>query len=346
MALAGDALTEMVHMTTSAVAGRYVGLAVGVFAGSQTVVHGTGIVEERGGLPTGDTVFQIGSVTKVFTALALADAVERQELTLDTPLASCLPEVPSSETAGQITLGHLASHTSGLPRLPKGLNRQAIRHRLNPYRDFSTEDLLAALAAARPHPEPGTKVRYSNFGAALLGEALSRHTGLSYERLIRERVTAPLHLSDTVMTVRTDQSDRQAVGHSRRRRPVPDWDLGAMAGAGAFHSTVHDLLKLLHAHLDPHITALSGAVRLVQQPRATCNRWLQVGLGWHLSPIGRTGHTALWHNGGTGGSFSYVALLPEAKAGVVVLTNTARPVDRLGLDLLLQLARSTAIPPR
>lgn len=334
------ALTDLVHATSAAVAGRYVGLAVGAFAGCDTVVHCTGNAGQGGGPPTGDTVFQIGSVTKVFTGLALADAVVRQELTLDTPLAAYLPAVPVGSSGGPVTLGHLASHSSGLPRLPRGLRRQALRHPDDPYSEFSTDHLLAALAAARLRSEPGARVRYSNFGAALLGEALSRHAGMPYEQLIHRRVTQPLQLSDTVVTVRPDQWGRQAVAHSRRRRPVPDWDVGSMAGAGALRSTVHDLLALLRAHLDPHLTGLTEALTLVQQPRATVNRRLQVGLGWHLSAIRGTPHTALWHNGGTGGSFSYVALLREARVGVVVLTNTVRSVDRLGTRLLRQLAVS------
>jgi CubicO group peptidase (beta-lactamase class C family) len=184
-----DTLTEIVHSTTEAEARHYVGLAVGGITGGQRIVHGTGMVRDLEGPPTGDTLFQIGSVTKVFTALALADAVARRELALDTPLGSCLPDVPASSDGGQITLQHLATHTSGLPRLPKGLRRQALRHRSDPYRHFSTEDLLVALCEARPHPAPGTKVRYSNFGAALLGEALSRSGGTSYEELIHERIT-------------------------------------------------------------------------------------------------------------------------------------------------------------
>lgn len=338
MTVTVNELAEIVQSTAGAVAQDYVGLAVGAFVDDQTAVHGTGKVHEHGPAPTDHTLFQIGSVTKVFTALALADAVECQELSLDTPLARCLQGVPTT-SGGPITLEHLATHTSGLSRLPKGLRRRALLNRSNPYRDFTTEDLLAALAAARPHPEPGTKVRYSNFGAALLGEALSRHAGMAYQRLIHERVTSPLGLGDTVITARKDQCDRQAVGHSRRRRPLPDWDMGAMPGAGALRSTVSDLLAFLRAHVEPQTTTLPAALTLVQQPRTNVNRLLQVGLGWHLSPVRGTKHRALWHNGGTGGSFSYVALIPDARVGVVVLTNTARPVDGLGLDLLQQLAQ-------
>jgi D-alanyl-D-alanine-carboxypeptidase/D-alanyl-D-alanine-endopeptidase len=333
-----DALTEAVHAATRPIARRGIGLAVGAFVGSDTVVHATGPV-------SGESLFQIGSVTKVFTALALADAVNRGELAINTPLTAVLPESPTSRTGASITLGHLATHTSGLPRLPPALLRRALRHRSDPYRDVTTEDLLAALAATRLRSEPGTRVRYSNFGAALLGQALSRHTRRPYARLIAERITGPLGMPDTAVDLQPDQEDRKAVGHSRRGRAVPDWHLGAMPGAGALYSTVPDLLTFLRAHLEPDGTALSGALRLVQQPRVGRNRWLQVGLGWFLSPVRSSGHTAHWHNGGPGGFASYVALLPAAEAGVVVLADTARSVDRLGVRLLSTLAGSAAARP-
>jgi CubicO group peptidase (beta-lactamase class C family) len=140
-----------------------------VLVGAESVVLATDPVTDA-------SVFQIGSVTKVVTALLLADAVARGELTLDTPLAHCLPgaRVPSP-----ITLEQLATHTAGLPRLPPGLLRQALRHRADPYRDVTAGYLVGALAATRPRSAPGARVRYSNFGAALLAEALSRRAGRS-----------------------------------------------------------------------------------------------------------------------------------------------------------------------
>src|SRR3954471_3137618 len=143
-----EALTEAVHAAMRPVARRGIGLAAGAFVGSQTVVHTTGPV-------SGDSLFQIGSVTKLFTALALADAVARGDLTLDTPLAALLPETPTSRTGVPITLDHLATHTSGLPRLPPGLLRRALRSRADPYRDVTTDFLLGALAATRLRSEPG-----------------------------------------------------------------------------------------------------------------------------------------------------------------------------------------------
>ena len=157
----------------------------------------TGVQSRRSADPVGaDTIFPIGSITKVFTTLVLADAASNGVVSLDTPLAAILPETPPVGPY-PITLRHLASHTSGLPRLPKGLRHQALRNRADPYRNFSTADLLAALEAARPHPVPGRRVRYSNFGMALLGEALSRQSGIPYHRLVLERVAGPLGLMVT-----------------------------------------------------------------------------------------------------------------------------------------------------
>jgi len=287
------------------------------------------------------TPFPIGSITKVFTTLVLADAAANGVVSLDTPLAAILPETPT-DGAHPITLRHLASHTSGLPRLPRGLRRQALRNRTDPYRNFSTADLLAALEAARPHPAPGQRVRYSNFGMALLGEALSRQSGIPYHRLVLEWVADPLGLRDTSVAVPADHDRRRAQSHSRRGHPVPDWDLGGMPGAGALWSTVNDLMRFMRAHLNPSATSMPEALAMVQQPEATANRWLQVGLGWHRSPLAKTGNHIWWHNGATAGSHSYLAFMPAAAAGVVVLSNTGRPVEALGVRLLQALASSPA----
>jgi D-alanyl-D-alanine-carboxypeptidase/D-alanyl-D-alanine-endopeptidase len=123
------------------------GLAVGAFASGRTAISLAGRIDQHGTPPSEQTVFQIGSITKDFTALALADAVTRKELDFDTPLASLLPGAPAARSGAPITLGQLAAHTSGLPRLPKGLLREALHHPSDPYRDFSTAHLLTAMTA-------------------------------------------------------------------------------------------------------------------------------------------------------------------------------------------------------
>jgi D-alanyl-D-alanine-carboxypeptidase/D-alanyl-D-alanine-endopeptidase len=330
-------LRAMVEAITRPLVAKHVGVVVGASIGPTRVV--SGFAGRGQAKPRGDAVFQIGSITKVFTALALADAVTSGELSMDTPLASLLP-TSSHPNASAITLGQLASHTSGLPRLPPGLRRQARATPADPYSNFSTADLEAALAAARPRPAPGKRVRYSNFGAALLGEALSRHDGTPFEQVIYNRVTAPLGLPETHIQRRPEFGDRYIQAHSRGRRPVPDWDLGAMPGAGALRSTAHDLLEFAHQNLVPGDSRKPEALITAQQPRAKANRWVQVGLGWHLSPLRATPHTVLWHNGATAGSTSYLGLLPELEAAVVVLSNAGRTVDALGVRLLVGIEKT------
>jgi serine-type D-Ala-D-Ala carboxypeptidase/endopeptidase len=335
---------DLAAQTTEA-ARKHVGVVVGCRRGAAVSIRGSGQVRGDGSpddhVPGGETIFQIGSITKVFTALLLADAVTRGEVTLDEPVAELLPGVTVPQRGRAITLGDLASHTSGLPRLPKGLLRQGLRNRRDPYANFTTLDLIAALATTRLKREPGAKVRYSNFGAALLGEALSRRIGQSYESLVQSRICTPLELVDTRIDPPPDAEPRMAMGHSHRGKPVPDWHLPSMPGAGALRSTASDLLILLRHHLSPAQSPLPDAIAMVQAPRVRAGRFVRVGLGWHLSPLRGTDETMVWHNGGAGGFFSFAGFVPGENAAVVMLSNTARPVDRLAIRLLRRLVTSS-----
>ncbi|ABS02439.1 serine hydrolase domain-containing protein [Kineococcus radiotolerans] len=343
MELDGD-LADRVRRTAEAQARRHRGLVVAAVRGGETAVHGAGSAGGAGTVPDGRTLFQIGSVTKVFTTLALAAAVTRGELALDTPVDASFPELSSPLPRPAITTAHLATHSSGLPRLPPGVLLRGLRQRSDPYRGLSPEDLVAGYGRCRSGARPGRRFRYSNFGVALLGQALARRAGTSWERLVADEVTGPLGLRDTVADVRPDQQDRRATGHSARRRPVPDWTLDAVAPAGGLWSTADDVLAFLRAHLEPGDGALPDALRLVQQPRFRANRWLQVCLGWMLTPLRGTEHSVLWHNGGTGGFFSFAGFQPQLGVGVVVLSNTARSVDRAGMELMTALVTGAGVP--
>ena len=321
-------LPDLLRDVVDRAAPRHVGLAVGVLRGNVAAVHGTGVVAEGGPAPDAGTSFQIGSVTKTVTALALADAVVRGDVDLGTPLTATCPGTPASEPP--VELRHLGAHTAGLPRLPPGLWRTALRHRDDPYQGFTDADLEAALARTRLRGHPGERYRYSNFGFGLLGAALARHTGLPYPTLVARRVLEPLGLTATGVVTPAER----ATGHARRGRPTTDWDMGALLGAGALWSTVDDLLRLLGAHLRPDGTPLEEALRLVQQPQLRVAAGLEIALAWHRTPIGRSGPRAIWHNGGTGGFRSFVGFVPETGAAVAVLSNGLRPVDGLGRRLL------------
>ena len=305
------------------------GLAVGLVTpdGDEFLGYGCSVDDA---VPDADTVFELGSVTKVFTSLLLARDVVDGRRTLDQPLAELLPgEVRLRERDGQpITLLHLATHTSGLPRLPDDF---APADPADPYADLTWDGILAFLSRFEPTRDPGASYEYSNLAAGLLGDVLAREAGMSYEALLTERVLAPLGLRDTCITLDDERRARLARGHDVDGNPVPPWTFGALAGAGALRTTAADLVRFLHRQLDPGAEPLGEAVALSHVLRHDDPQGSDdVALGWHVGTGGR-----LWHNGGTGGFHSFVALDPAAGVGVAVLANTASfVVDGLGASLL------------
>jgi CubicO group peptidase (beta-lactamase class C family) len=319
--------------------GRRVGLVVGYVAGGEEWVRGYGRcgtgARDR---PDGGTIFEIGSVTKVFTGLLLADLAERGIVGLDDPLARYLPASAAVPTSGgrEITLADLASHTSWLRRDPKGMLGRWLSDRHNPYAALSAEDVYEGLARTRLRRRPGERARYSNLGAGLLGQALARAAGRPYEQLVRERIGLPLEMYDTFVTPSEEQAVRLAVGHTRRGRPVGRFELPALAGAGALRSTAPDMLRFLAANLDPASTPLAAQLERIQRPRHQMGRGMDVGLGWLIVRPRGPARAMLWHNGGTNGFRSFVGAIRDAGVAVVVLGNTrpvgrpARPADRQG----------------
>jgi serine-type D-Ala-D-Ala carboxypeptidase/endopeptidase len=314
---------------------RHVGVAVGVLRGDRSWIVGSGTAGPgRPSPPRADTIFEIGSVTKVFTATLLAALVEDGTVTLGDPVQGHLPAgVELPVRGGPITLADLATHTAGLPRLPHGFILRSVRHRRNPYAWFTTDDLYTGLRSMRLRREPGGRPRYSNLGYGLLGHVLGLRVGRSYEQLIQERICRPLELTDTAVLVPEEARGRFAQGRDRRGRPVPHWDLPVLAGAGALCSTVADLLVFLGLHLGEGEPALARAAALTQATRVR-HRGIAVGLGWTRGPLLGTDHELLFHNGGTGGFRSFVGVVPATHTAVAVLSNSARSVDALGFQLL------------
>ncbi|MGH3814789.1 MAG: serine hydrolase domain-containing protein [Pseudonocardiaceae bacterium] len=267
-------------------------------------------------------------MTKVFTATLLADMVLTGMVALDDPVQDYLPDGVVLGVRGRpITLVDLATHTSGLPRLPRGMLRRSLQEHRNPYARYSVHDLYAALPATRLKNAPGAKIRYSNFGFGLLGHVLSLRAGRSYGQLLRERICQPLGLHDTGISVPVAARPRFARGHNRRGRPVPHWDIPTLARAGVLRSTVGDLLAFLRLHLHGTGSALAEAAALTHEPRALRGR-VAMCLGWlQLSPRGQQ---VLFHDGGTGGFRSFVGMVKETCTAVVILSNT-----RPGQSLLL-----------
>lgn len=314
--------------------GTVVGLVVGLNREGKTAVWGYGKTAYNSGqAPDGQTVFEIGSVTKVFTALTLADMVQEKLVRLDDPLSSFLPETVHVPTRNDrtITLLDLATHTSGLPRIPQNLLPQLAQRPGNPYAAYTVEQLYEGLAATSLASTPGERYAYSNLGMALLGHALARRAGTSYEALVQERICKPLGMNDTWITLSEPLRARFAQGHNLDCRPVPAWDLPTFSGAGAMHSTVNDLLRFVAANLGLYPNRLAAAIEATHVPRHKVNDSLSIALAWHLN----TKRSTIEHTGETGGFHSFVGFQKDRKVGVVILCNTAGGVpDKLGEQLL------------
>src|SRR5580658_5517840 len=280
----------------------------------------------------GDTIFEIGSVTKVFTSLVLADMVSRKEVTLDDPAARYLPEnVKMPERSGKsITLLDLSTHSSGLPRLPSNLKLKDPR---NPYADYSVNDLYQFLSGYTLPRDPGSEVEYSNLGAGLLGHLLAYRAGTDYESLIGTRITRPLSMPDTGITLSSSRKQRMATGHNALLAPVANWDLPTLAGAGALRSSANDMLTFLEAFLGYKESPLAPAMKAMLDGRRPLGQ-STIGLGWIIMSAHDREIAA--HDGGTGGFRSWVGYDPKERTGVVVLSNAASHIGvfDIGIHLL------------
>ena len=294
----------------------------------------------------GDTVFEIGSITKVFTSLVLADMVQRGEVGLTDPVAKHLPSaVKTPERSGeQITLKDLATHTSALPRMPSNVNSA---NPANPFADYSLDQLYDFLSSYRLPRDIGSRFEYSNTGGALLGHALAQRAGIAYEDLVVTRIAEPLGMKSTRVELTPEMQSRLAVGHAYGLNPTPNWDLGALAAAGALRSTANDLLTFLDAHLGFTPTPLAPAMASMLKGRRDVGQ-AEIGLAWFVEK--QKGVEIVFHEGSTGGYRSYVGYDPKARVGVVVLSNngTGAGVSDIGVHLLnsgVPLLGSEALKP-
>jgi CubicO group peptidase (beta-lactamase class C family) len=317
------------------------GVVVGLYDAGKLEIYGFG--QGPGGVPpNGHTLFELGSVTKVYTSLLLADAVQRREVAIDTPLSELLPPGVTAPTrdGAVITLKHLVLHSSGLPRVPRTIAARI--EGADPYAGYGEDALYADLVQTQLDSAPGTQVSYSNFGVGLLGFVLGHKLGPGYARALQARVLDPLGLHDTYLTVPAAEKARRAPGTNVDLAPVPPWTFDALAGAGALVSTARDQLALIDAELEAASGSkrpLRGAMRFTQEPQLD-NTDSNEGLGWQIDA-----HGHYWHNGGTGGCHSFVGFDPKTRRGVVVLASTSvSVVDHLG-DLMWRLLDGATVPP-
>jgi serine-type D-Ala-D-Ala carboxypeptidase/endopeptidase len=310
-----------------------VGIAVGVDHGGVQSTHAYGEVERGTGRRPGPTTeFEIGSITKVFTTTLLALYAHRHVVKLDAPLQDYVPRgitVPSF-SGRPITLAELATHTSGLPREPP--------HRGDSY---SSAEMFAFLGSYRLPRAPGTRFEYSNLGVALLAHALAKATNTPWETLVERDITSKLGMPDTRLKLDNEQRARMAIGYNgagaRARENLSTWP--AFNGAGALFSTVNDLMRFLTWNEGEVKSDLNDLLDDLHKSRFALPRpGAAMGLAWHILPLGASGSSIVWKNGGTRGYSSYIGFVPGAKSGIVVLTNAVNcPAAGVGAQILATL---------
>jgi CubicO group peptidase (beta-lactamase class C family) len=310
-----------------------VGIVAGIIEpnGRRLVAYGN-LAKDDPRTLDGDTIFEIGSVTKVFTSLLLADMVNGKEVTLDDPAAKYLPEnVKMPERSGKsITLLDLSTHRSGLPPLPSNFR---VKAPYNPYGEYNVDDLYQFLSGYTLPRDPGSEFEYSNLGAGLLGHLLAYRAGTDYGSLVGKRITQPLNMPDTNLTLSSSMKQRMATGHTGMLAPIVKHGilLPTLAGAGALRSSANDMLTFLEAFLGYKESPLAPAMKAMLEVRRPVGK-IEIGLAWFINSI--DGREIALHDGGTIGFCSFAGYDAEERIGVVVLSNTLSNVDDIGFHLL------------
>ena len=277
------------------------------------------------------SIYEIGSISKLFTATLLAENIVEGKMKAEDPVSKYLPanvKTPVFPGGGQpISLGHLSDHTSSLPRLatnmPYGIPD-------NPYSDYTVELLYSFLNEYTLTREVGSEFEYSNLAVGMLGHLLAMYGKTSYEDLLNKVITSPLKMKETAVTLSDKMKQNLAPGHSMGE-VVSNWDITYFPGMGGIRSSVHDMLLFLSANMELSKSSLYPAMKLAQTIRHT-KSFNGVGLGW-LKTNSSQGDI-LWHNGGTGGYRAFFGFNKATGKGVVVLTNSDEGVDDIGMHLL------------
>lgn len=341
---------------------RNTGLIIGVIMRGQRSIYSYGMVgESRAQSPQGNTLFGIGSITKIFTTALLSVMVTEGRLNLEDSVCDLMPAL--SKLPSDMTLLRLATHTAGLPKMPSNIVGSMLRDRRNPYAAYTRDNLLEwLLNYGRKKTRLSTgEIRYSNVGMALLGHVLAHKANESYEQAVINRVCAPFGLNDTRITLSPAQKERLSDPHSSRGKPSRLWEVPAFAGAGALFSTADDMLGFINANLDGSQSKLTNSLQachvihadnfsppgylprlvasLFGQSRYPTEYHRGVALGWFVGQLREEGKDLYWHHGATGGYRAFVGFVKDVDAGVVVLANS----EPSGLDGLLSTTSTDSI---
>jgi D-alanyl-D-alanine-carboxypeptidase/D-alanyl-D-alanine-endopeptidase len=308
--------------------GRSLGMVVGIINEKGRQVFGYGKINNNGTKqPDGNTLFEIGSVTKTFTSLVLADMISKGQLKLNDPISKFLPKIVKTPTRNgkEITLADLVTHTSGLPFVPDNVGLQ---NPSNPYINYTEKQLYNFLSRYTLTRDIGSKYEYSNVGFGLLGHILTIVSGKSYETLVKETICAPLKMTRTVVSITSELQKNLATGYDVNEKAVQYLDFSVLDGCGALRSNVNDLLNYAAANMGLMRTNLDTAIELIHKTHDSNTD----ALGWGF--IENNGKQIYWHNGGTYGCSAYFGFDLKSKTGVVVLSNSVNRIDDIALHIL------------
>lgn len=311
-----------------------VGIAVAVIEGGETryVSAGTYGIDDTTPVDQ-NTVFEAGSITKVFTNLLLAKLVVDGKIDLDAPITNYLPEgtvVPQGD-GKPISAFDLATHTSGLVGLPEAITGRGAD---DPYTGFGKAALLEWIAGQTLAHPVGANFVYSNSGTALLGQAIEHVAGKSYADLVKDEIFTPLGMNASSLSLTGTTPPKLPNGYNQARETVPHWDFDAYAPAGALLTTTTDLAKFIAAATGAVQTPLAPAFETMLGRTRPIGEQLSIGLGWLITNTGQS--DIVWHNGMTGGFASFAGFDRNTGNGVVVLSNMATEtgIDDIGMHLL------------
>lgn len=330
-------------------------LVIGVIKDGVESVKGYGKIntwDKKNTTPDGNTLFEIGSITKVFTTLLLADLVKKDSIQLDEPIMNLLPknDYVYSESIKNISVLNLASHTSGFPRvtnrsvngifwsrvfLPIGLY-DSILGAMNPYRNYDTTKLFKDLRDVKLKNEIGSKFSYSNFGMTVLGYILTNKSKMTFGSLLKTTILDTLKMKHTYVDLPKSEYNNFADGHNKLGLKTPRWTFKEeMGGAGTITSSVNDLMKFLEVNLKNTNEYLHSLLDDCQTTQFKISERRTIGLAWIKSNSENTNNKEIiWHNGGTGGFRSFFGFNKETKTGIVILSNSANDVDKLAINIL------------
>lgn len=309
-------------------------LTIGIVSNNKvnTFLYGETTKGDNLSIPTANSIYELGSLSKIFTAVLLADLVEKKVISLDDSIAKFLPDsVKSNPFIQKITFKQLANHTSGLPRLPSNLEKAPKFNASNPYATYGRTELYSYLAHITEPREPGEEYEYSNFGFGLLGDIINTITKKTYAQNIKEIITVPLGMTNTVERI-DPKTQKMVTLYDEKGKQVPSWDFQALAGAGSLKSSINDLLRFTQYQFKLPENNLENAFALTRQFTFYLPPNTDIGLGWHMTMT--DGVTSYVHSGATSGSSSFIALIPDLKSAIIVLSNSAHQVDDISSKIL------------